>query len=211
MSTMDLHNIWTTMGGQYHPSVICKVRGLTVDSAEIMSGSSMAGTTDVKQKLDIWALIDRYTAFVWSTTTMTILPVVPSLSGSKPVGSICAGEEDCCSDRQRSTSGYCCMTATVRGWTPLPTRSKRNSALRIRLSSCSRIGRHDGVHAVQDIQGIRTGSASHRFTRGYPHEGALCLQAQGILFCFRRRTQAGITQIAFVGLAVMLKLRGQAV
>ena len=48
MSTTDLHNIWTTMGGQYYPSFICKVRGLTVDSAEIMSGSSMAGTTDVK-------------------------------------------------------------------------------------------------------------------------------------------------------------------
>ena len=39
MSTTDLHNIWTTMGGQYYPSFICKVRGLTVDSAEIMSGS----------------------------------------------------------------------------------------------------------------------------------------------------------------------------
>ena len=48
MSTTDLHNIWTTMGGQYYPSFICKVRGLTVDSAEIISGSSMAGTTDVK-------------------------------------------------------------------------------------------------------------------------------------------------------------------
>lgn len=48
MSTMDLHNIWTTMGGQYYPSVICKVRGLTVDSAEIMSGSSVAGTTNIK-------------------------------------------------------------------------------------------------------------------------------------------------------------------
>ena len=48
MSTTDLHNIWTTMGGQYYPSFICKVRGLTVDSTEIMSGSSMAGTTDVK-------------------------------------------------------------------------------------------------------------------------------------------------------------------
>lgn len=48
MSTTDLHNIWTTMGGQYYPSFICKVRGLTVDSAEIMSGSCMAGTTDVK-------------------------------------------------------------------------------------------------------------------------------------------------------------------
>ena len=39
MSTMDLHNIWTTMGGQYHPSVICKVRGLTIDSGTVISGT----------------------------------------------------------------------------------------------------------------------------------------------------------------------------
>ena len=31
MSTTDLHNIWTTMGGQYYPSFICKVRGLTLN------------------------------------------------------------------------------------------------------------------------------------------------------------------------------------
>lgn len=48
MSTMDLHNIWTTMGGQYYPSVICKVRGLTIDSAQITSGSSRAGTPEIK-------------------------------------------------------------------------------------------------------------------------------------------------------------------
>lgn len=47
MSTMDLHNIWTTMGGQYYPSVICKVRGWVVDASEIMSGSSMAGNSDI--------------------------------------------------------------------------------------------------------------------------------------------------------------------
>lgn len=48
MSTMDLHNIWTTMGGQYYPSVICKMRGLTIDSSEIVSGGSTAGETSVK-------------------------------------------------------------------------------------------------------------------------------------------------------------------
>jgi hypothetical protein len=48
MSTMDLHNIWSTMGGQYYPSVICKVRGLAIDAAEIMSGSSASGETSVK-------------------------------------------------------------------------------------------------------------------------------------------------------------------
>lgn len=48
MSAMDLHNIWTTMGGQYYPSVICKLRGLAIDSSEIISDGSMAGETSVK-------------------------------------------------------------------------------------------------------------------------------------------------------------------
>lgn len=43
-------NIRTTMGGQYYPSVICKVRGLTIDSAQIISGSSSTGTTDIVTK-----------------------------------------------------------------------------------------------------------------------------------------------------------------
>lgn len=47
MSTMDLHNIWTTMGGQYYPSVICKVRGLTIDPSSIVSGSVTTAGTDV--------------------------------------------------------------------------------------------------------------------------------------------------------------------
>lgn len=47
MSTMDLHNIWTTMGGQYHPSVICKVRGLIIDSGTLVSGSTAAQGNEV--------------------------------------------------------------------------------------------------------------------------------------------------------------------
>ena len=43
MSTMDLHNIWTTMGGQYHPSVICKVRGLVIDSGTLVGQHGGAG------------------------------------------------------------------------------------------------------------------------------------------------------------------------
>ena len=42
IQSMDLHNIWTTMGGQYHPSVICKVRGLVIDSGTLVSGSTAA-------------------------------------------------------------------------------------------------------------------------------------------------------------------------
>jgi hypothetical protein len=48
ISTMDLHNIWTTMGGQYYPSVICKLRGLAIDSSIITSSSSITGETIVK-------------------------------------------------------------------------------------------------------------------------------------------------------------------
>ena len=48
MSTMDLHNIWTTMGGQYHPSVICKVRGLTIDSGTVISGTGAATGNEVR-------------------------------------------------------------------------------------------------------------------------------------------------------------------
>ena len=47
MSTMDLHNIWTTMGGQYYPSVICKVRGVAIDSSAIVSVSGTAVGPDV--------------------------------------------------------------------------------------------------------------------------------------------------------------------
>lgn len=43
MSTMDLHNIWTTMGGQYFPSVICKLRGVVIDATGITSSGSMVG------------------------------------------------------------------------------------------------------------------------------------------------------------------------
>ncbi len=39
LSTNDLHNIWTTMGGHYFPSVVCKIRRLTIDSGEIISTS----------------------------------------------------------------------------------------------------------------------------------------------------------------------------
>lgn len=34
-SPQDLNNIWTSQGGQYHPSVVCKLRRLTFDAGEI--------------------------------------------------------------------------------------------------------------------------------------------------------------------------------
>lgn len=38
LSLQDVHNIWTTLGGQYYPSVMCKLRRLAIDAAE-SSGS----------------------------------------------------------------------------------------------------------------------------------------------------------------------------
>ena len=43
LSAQDINNIWTTLGGQYYPSVMCKLRRLTIDAKET-SGSS--GITD---------------------------------------------------------------------------------------------------------------------------------------------------------------------
>ena len=48
MSTSDLHHIWTTMGGQYYPSVICKVRGLVIDSSAIHAAGGTTVTPHVK-------------------------------------------------------------------------------------------------------------------------------------------------------------------
>ena len=48
LSTMDLHNIWTTMGGQYYPSVVCKIRRLVIDAGEIKSSGKMAQNTNVE-------------------------------------------------------------------------------------------------------------------------------------------------------------------
>lgn len=47
MSTTDLHNIWTTMGGQYYPSVICKFRGVVISARGITSSGSTAGETRI--------------------------------------------------------------------------------------------------------------------------------------------------------------------
>lgn len=35
LSPQDLNNVWTLLGGQYYPSVVCKIRRLTLDAGEI--------------------------------------------------------------------------------------------------------------------------------------------------------------------------------
>lgn len=38
ISTQDMNNVWTLLGGQYYPSVVCKIRRLTIDT-ETVSGA----------------------------------------------------------------------------------------------------------------------------------------------------------------------------
>lgn len=42
LSTQDQNNVWTLLGGQYYPSVVCKIRRLTIDAEEITSSGSIA-------------------------------------------------------------------------------------------------------------------------------------------------------------------------
>lgn len=42
LSTQDLNNVWTLLGGQYYPSVVCKLRRLAIDAEEITSGGIIA-------------------------------------------------------------------------------------------------------------------------------------------------------------------------
>lgn len=48
LSTQDINNIWTTLGGQYYPSVMCKLRRLTIDAREASGSSSIARETKVQ-------------------------------------------------------------------------------------------------------------------------------------------------------------------
>lgn len=48
ISTQDTNNVWTLLGGQYYPSVVCKIRRLVLDAEEITSGSSVAATPVVE-------------------------------------------------------------------------------------------------------------------------------------------------------------------
>lgn len=43
VSTQDMNNIWTLLGGQYYPSVVCKIRRLVIDT-ETMAATGQ--TTD---------------------------------------------------------------------------------------------------------------------------------------------------------------------
>lgn len=42
LSAQDTYNIWTTLGGQYYPSVMCKLRRLVVDAGEAVRSGGIA-------------------------------------------------------------------------------------------------------------------------------------------------------------------------
>lgn len=42
LSTQDMNNVWTLLGGQYYPSVVCKIRRLTIDSENITASGTTA-------------------------------------------------------------------------------------------------------------------------------------------------------------------------
>ena len=48
LSAQDTNNIWTTLGGQYYPSVMCKLRRLTIDAREASGSSSITHEQDVR-------------------------------------------------------------------------------------------------------------------------------------------------------------------
>ena len=45
-NTQELTNLWSILGGKYYPSVICKIRKLTIDGNEIKSTARQVGGLD---------------------------------------------------------------------------------------------------------------------------------------------------------------------
>lgn len=48
LSVQDINNIWTTLGGQYYPSVMCKLRRLVIDTQEVTSSGIVMKKPDIK-------------------------------------------------------------------------------------------------------------------------------------------------------------------
>lgn len=49
-SAQDMNNVWTLLGGQYYPSVMCKVRRLLITANETAMGGVVAREADVEAK-----------------------------------------------------------------------------------------------------------------------------------------------------------------
>lgn len=48
LSTQELNNIWTMLGGQYYPSVVCRLRRLVIDSGETTGSGATMKEPDIK-------------------------------------------------------------------------------------------------------------------------------------------------------------------
>ena len=48
LSTQDLNNIWTLLGGQYYPSVVCRMRRLVIDAEETTGSGATMRQPDIK-------------------------------------------------------------------------------------------------------------------------------------------------------------------
>lgn len=48
ISTQDMNNVWTLLGGQYYPSVVCKIRRLTIDTETVASAGRTADQSMVE-------------------------------------------------------------------------------------------------------------------------------------------------------------------
>lgn len=48
LMAQDINNIWTTMGGQYYPSVVCKLRRFMISSGEIVGTGKAVKQPDFK-------------------------------------------------------------------------------------------------------------------------------------------------------------------
>ncbi len=50
LSSQELSNVWTYLGGHYYPSVVCKVRKLTFDAGQVRGTAGQAGVHEVGTK-----------------------------------------------------------------------------------------------------------------------------------------------------------------
>lgn len=47
LSSQDINNVWTTLGGQYYPSVVCKLRRIVLDSEDVTGAGKTARQPDI--------------------------------------------------------------------------------------------------------------------------------------------------------------------
>lgn len=47
-NSQELNNIWSTMGGQYYPSVLCKLRRVIIDAEEVQNTGGVVKEIDIE-------------------------------------------------------------------------------------------------------------------------------------------------------------------